>query len=157
MLLTSDPSGEWFQIVAANGIDSVFIHADDAALTLKNLPPITGYDAWSTFDPNAYYTVPSESVDAPLQTDPPVAATSTTVTTSTTAPTSAPTEPSAVQPDKDTSESADNGYTSSFGSDWVQYAAYALLGVLAVAFVVILFSLIGKKCESENDNYDNYM
>lgn len=157
MLLASDPSGEWFQIVAANGIDSVFIHADDAALTLKNLPPITGYDAWSTFDPNAYYTVPSESVDAPLQTDPPVAATSTTVTTSTTAPTSAPTEPSAVQPDKDTSESADNGYTSSFGSDWVQYAAYALLGVLAVAFVVILFSLMGRKNESEDDNYDNYM
>ncbi len=151
MLLTTSPDGKWFQLVAPNGIDSLYIPTDNASVSVKNLPPITGYDAWSGFEAVTTQTVPSETVPVPVQTDPSV---------TTTAPTTAPTVPSDTAPSTapteiDIQDESDNGYTSSFGSDWVEYAAYVLLGVLAVAFVVILASLMGRKGQSEDD-FDDY-
>ncbi len=153
MLLTSDPSGAWLQIAAPNGIDSLFIPASGASLTVKNLPPITGFDAWSTFEPAVSQSTTQPSVIAPQQTDPTVTTSSTAVTTvTTTVSTTASTVPTM----ENVGEHTDNGYTSSFGSDWVRYAAYALLGVLAIAFVVILASLMGRKGSDDEDNYYNY-
>ncbi len=151
MLLASDPSGQWLQIVAANGIDSVFIPARNASLSVKDLPPITGYDAWSTYQ-TASATTTTEYIAAPVQTDPSV--TTTAPTTSAVLPTTAPTEPT--QPIEVQSD-PDNGYTSSFGSDWIKYAAYALLGILAIAFVIIMASLMSHKDPSPPNDYNNQM
>ncbi len=152
MLLAADPSGNWFQIVASNGIDSVFISAESAALSVKNLPPITGYDAWSTFDPITAETEPTGDIVAPMQTDPSVTTTTTTTTEPPTAPTAEPTKPTETV---EVSEQTDNGYTSSFGNGWIEYAAYALLGVFAVAFLVIMASLMGRKDPSNEEDSDN--
>ncbi len=151
MLLSADNSGQWLQIVAPNGIDSVFISAKNASLSVKDLPPITGYDAWSTYEASVSTTVPTDTVTAPVQTDPSV-----TTTAPTSAPTSASTEPTQASTTHSTipsvSDDPGNGYTSSFGTEWIEYAAYGLLGVLAIAFIVILASLMGRK-DSPPDDY----
>ncbi len=154
MLLASDPSGHWLQIVAPNGIDSQFIASSaNASFSTKNLPPITGYDAWSTFE--AVTTVTSSAdITAPVQTDPSVTTTtpaSTTTTSETTVPTGS-FAPIDVQ-----SSPEDSGYTTSFGTEWIQYAAYALLGVLAVAFIVILASLMGRRDDNDRNDYGRRM
>lgn len=149
MLLASDPSGQWLQIVAPNGIDSQFISSSaNASFSTENLPPITGFDAWTGFEPST--TVTSSDIIAPVQTDPSVTTTTTTTTTSTTASTTVPTEPTV--PVQVESAPDDNGYTSSFGTEWIQYAAYALLGVLAIAFIVILASLMGRRDDTGHND-----
>ncbi len=149
MLLSVHSSGDWLQIVAPNGIDSLFIPAENAEFSVKNLPPITGYDAWSTFEPQNFTTTVTT---VPTQTDPPV--TTTTVTTTVPVPVTEPTStaPSSVEISGD----PDNGYTSSFGNDWITYAAYGLLGILAIAFVIILISLMGGGRKNDDDGYDGY-
>ncbi len=152
MLLASDPSGRWLQIVAPNGIDSLFISSSNSSLSTKNLPPITGFDAWSGFESVTTVTSSADIV-APIQTDPSV--TTTTITT-TTAPTTAPTEPT-VPLQAESTPNDDNGYTTSFGTEWIQYAAYALLGILAIAFIVILASLMGRREDTSHDDKYRYM
>lgn len=153
MLLAVDPTGNWLQLVAANGIDSCYIAASSSAeFTTKNLPPITGYDAWSGFTSSTKPSAPSEDISAPVQTDPSV--TTTTVPTSPTTSSAAPTQ---TEPSSSEVAKEDTGYTSSFDSEWIKYAAYVLLGILAVAFIVILASLMGRKDEPKRGGYDDYM
>lgn len=150
MLLAADSSGNWLQIVSANGIDSVFISTKNASLSVKNLPPITGYDAWSTFEQNANTTVFDNNITVPIQTDPPVTTTTapTSVTVSTTAPSAQPSVESTAIPSQ-----SDNGYTASFGNDWIEYAAYGLLGLLVLGFIVVMASLMSKKEPPPDGSY----
>ncbi len=148
MLLATDSTGSWLQLVAANGTDSVFISADNADLSAKNLPPITGYDAWSTFEPHTTAAVSDSNIAIPIQTDPSVTTTAPTSATSSTAPSATQSSvSSAITPTE-----SDNGYTASFGNDWIEYAAYGLLGLLTLGFIVVMASLMGKK-ESSADDY----
>ncbi len=82
MLLSRDSVDEWVQIVASDGLGTCFIKSDEAVFTVRDLPPITGYNAWGDMCTAAAATATTAAATATTATT--TTATTTTATTTTT-------------------------------------------------------------------------
>ncbi len=102
MLLSADPTAEWIQIVAQDGLGTWVVRSEGVTYVERDLPPITGYDAWSALYPTAAPSAVT-GTEASIATTAAVttAATAATTTATTTTAATTVTEPSAadmVQP-----------------------------------------------------------
>jgi len=68
MLLSSDASADWLQIVADDGLGSWYISSQGASFVTRDLPPITGYNAWGEAGTTTYAPAPVQTTPAPVQT-----------------------------------------------------------------------------------------
>ena len=84
MLLSRDLSDEWVQIVASDGLGSCYIKSSGAVFNVRNLPPITGYNAWGEMYTAAAMTASTAPPTTAAPTTPAATTVLTAVTTTTT-------------------------------------------------------------------------
>jgi len=146
MILSGDLSGEWIQIVAEDGLGSWFIPSEGVTIIERDLPPITGYDAWGGYSVPAATTTATTAaattttIAATTTTASSTAATDTEITVGdhpsgeemqTTVPTGIHTEPTHPEHSGDDSRpSADSG-----GSKWTSVAIFSLIGVACLGIL----------------------